>query len=146
MWTSAVSIDRDLLQEIGGFPLGIKSGEDLLVWARTAVRTQWAFSMRAMAQYNFDQVSIKEPPTRIPEEGDVVGEGLKRLWQDNPEVCGLKLYLSLWHKMRSSMYMRLGGYKKECAREAFKALRYNPLNYKVYAYLVLNFLGVYKKQ
>ena len=146
MWTSAVCIDRDLLQEIGGFPLGIKSGEDLLVWARTAVRTQWAFSMRAMAQYNFDQVSIKEPPTRIPEEVDVVGEELKRLWQDNPEVCGLKLYLSLWHKMRSSMYMRLGGYKKECAREAFKALRYNPLNYKVYAYLVLNFLGVYKKQ
>ena len=48
--------------------------------------------------------------------------------------------------MRSSMYMRLGGYKKECAREAFKSLRYNPLNYKVYAYLVLNFLGVYKKQ
>ena len=146
MWTSAVCIDRDLLQEIGGFPIGVKSGEDLLVWARTAVRTQWAFSMKAMAQYNFDQVSIKEPPTRIPEEVDVVGEELKRLWQDNPEVCGLKLYLSLWHKMRSSMYMRLGGYKKECAREAFKALRYNPLNYKVYAYLVLNFLGVYKKQ
>ena len=146
MWTSAVCIDRDLLQEIGGFPVGIKSGEDLLVWARTAVRTQWAFSMKAMAQYNFDQVSIKEPPTRIPEEVDVVGEELKRLWQDNPEVCGLKLYLSLWHKMRSSMYMRLGGYKKECAREAFKALHYNPLNYKVYAYLMLNFLGVYKKQ
>ena len=146
MWTSAVCIDRDLLQEIGGFPVGIKSGEDLLVWARVAVRTQWAFSMKAMAQYNFDQVSIKEPPTRIPEEVDVVGEELKRLWQDNPEVCGLKLYLSLWHKMRSSMYMRLGGYKKECAREAFKSLHYNPLNYKVYAYLMLNFLGVYKKQ
>ena len=126
MWTSAVCIDRDLLQEIGGFPVGIKSGEDLLVWARVAVRTQWAFSMKAMAQYNFDQVSIKEPPTRIPEEVDVVGEELKRLWQDNPEVCGLKLYLSLWHKMRSSMYMRLGGYKKECAKEAFKALHYNP--------------------
>ena len=146
MWTSAVCIDRDLLQEVGGFPIGIKSGEDLLVWARTAVRTQWAYSMKPLAQYNFDQVSIKEPPTRIPEEVDVVGEELKKLWKDNPQVCGLKLYLSLWHKMRSSMYMRLGGYKKACAREAFKSLRYNPLNYKVYAYLVLNFLGVYKKQ
>ncbi len=48
--------------------------------------------------------------------------------------------------MRSSMYMRLGGYKRKCASEAFKALYYNPLNYKVYAYLVLNFLGVYKTQ
>lgn len=146
MWTSAVCIDRDLLQEIGGFPVGIKSGEDLLVWARTAVRTQWAYSMKPLAQYNFDQVSIKEPPTRIPEEVDVVGAELKKLWHDYPQVIGQRKYLSLWHKMRSSMYMRLGGYKKECAREAFKSLRYNPLNYKVYAYLVLNFLGVYKKQ
>ena len=141
-----VCIDRDLLQEIGGFPLGIKSGEDLLTWARIAVRTQWAYSMKPLAQYNFDQVSIKEPPTRIPEEVDVVGAELKKLWHDYPQVIGQRKYLSLWHKMRSSMYMRLGGYKKECAKEAFKSLRYNPLNYKVYAYLVLNFLGVYKKQ
>ena len=146
MWTSAVCIDRDLLQEIGGFPVGIKSGEDLLVWARIAVRTQWAYSMKPLAQYNFDQVSIKEPPTRIPEEVDVVGAELKKLWHDYPQVIGQRKYLSLWHKMRSSMYMRLGGAKKECAKEAFKSLRYNPLNYKVYAYLVLNFLGVYKKQ
>lgn len=141
-----VCIDRDLLQEIGGFPVGIKSGEDLLTWARIAVRTQWAYSMKPLAQYNFDQVSIKEPPTRIPEEVDVVGAELKKLWHDYPQVIGQRKYLSLWHKMRSSMYMRLGGYKKECAKEAFKSLRYNPLNYKVYAYLVLNFLGVYKKQ
>ena len=141
-----VCIDRDLLQEIGGFPVSIKSGEDLLTWARIAVRTQWAYSMKPLAQYNFDQVSIKEPPTRIPEEVDVVGAELKKLWHDYPQVIGQRKYLSLWHKMRSSMYMRLGGYKKECAKEAFKSLRYNPLNYKVYAYLVLNFLGVYKKQ
>ncbi len=146
VWTSAVCIERALLQEIGGFPVGIKSGEDLLTWARIAVRTQWAYSMRALAQYNFDQVSIKEPPTRIPEEVDVVGAELKKLWHDYPHVIGQRKYLSLWHKMRSSMYMRLGGYKGECAREAFKALYYNPLNCKVYAYLVLNFLGVYKKQ
>ncbi len=146
MWTSAVCIERKLLQEIGGFPVGIKSGEDLLTWARVAVRTQWAYSMRALAQYNFDQVSIKEPPTRIPEEVDVVGAELKKLWHDYPQVPGQRKYLSLWHKMRSSMYMRLGGYKRKCASEAFKALYYNPLNYKVYAYLVLNFLGVYKTQ
>ena len=145
MWTSAVCIERALLQEIGGFPVGIKSGEDLLVWARTAVRTQWAYSMRALAQYNFDQVSIKEPPTRIPEEVDVVGEELEKLWRAYPQVGGQRAYLSLWHKMRSSMYMRLG-YKRECVREALKSLRYNPMNYKVYAYLVLNILGVYKRQ
>ena len=145
VWTSAVCIERALLQEIGGFPVGIKSGEDLLTWARVAVRTDWAYSMRTMAQYNFDQVSIKEPPTRIPEEIDVVGAELKSMWRRCPNKIGMKKYLCLWHKMRSSMYMRLG-YRKECAVEAVKALRYNPWNYKLYAYLVLNMLCVYKRQ
>lgn len=145
VWTSAVCIERRLLLEIGGFPVGIKSGEDLLTWARVAVRTDWAYSMKEMAQYNFDQVSIKEPPTRVPEQVDVVGAELKVLWKDNPKKVGMKKYLSLWHKMRSSMYMRLG-YRKECAAEAMRALGYNPWNYKLYAYLVLNMLCVYKRQ
>lgn len=141
----SVCIERKLLQEIGGFPIGIKSGEDLLTWARIAVRTQWAYSLKVLSQYNVDQVSIKEPPTRIPEEVDVVGDELKKLWRNNPHIRGQRKYLSLWHKMRSSMYMRLG-YKKECAKEAFWALRYNPLNYKIYAYLIFNIIGVYKRQ
>lgn len=140
-----VCIERKLLQKIGGFPIGIKSGEDLLTWARIAVHTQWAYSLKALAQYNFDQVSIKEPPTRVPDEVDVVGKELVNLFNENPQAKGIKLYLSLWHKMRSSMYMRLG-YKKECTKEAFKALHFNPLNYKIYAYLILNIFGVYKRQ
>ena len=145
VWTSAVCIERKLLQEVGEFPVGVKAGEDLLVWARMAIHTQWAYSLKALAQYNFDQISIKEPPTRIPEEVDVIGNELLYLWNEYPQTKGLKLYISLWHKMRSSMYMRLG-YKKECAKEAFLALRYNPMNYKIYIYLILNILGVYKRQ
>ncbi|MBO7230458.1 MAG: glycosyltransferase family 2 protein [Bacteroidaceae bacterium] len=141
----SVCIERKLLQEIGGFPIGIKAGEDLLTWARIAVRTQWAYSRKALAQYNVDQISVKEPPTRIPEEVDVVGYELKKLWKDHPHIRGQRLYLSLWHKMRSSMYMRLG-YKKECRKEAFIALHYNPLNYKIYAYLIINILGIFKKK
>ena len=144
MWTSAVCIERTLLQEIGGFPVGIKSGEDLLTWARIAVRTQWAFSMKAMAQYNVEGYAVNERPKRMPAEVDVVGNELLRLW-NNKKITGLKKYLSRWHKMRSSMYLRLG-YKKECAKEAFKALRYNPLSYKIYIYLVLNLLNFYKKK
>ena len=139
-----VCIDRDLLQEIGGFPVGIKSGEDLLTWARIAVRTQWAYSMKPLAQYNVCLLAFNDKPTRIPAEIDIVGYELLKLWNHNPKIIGLKKYLSRWHKMRSSMYLRLG-YKKECAKEAFKALQYNPFNYKIYIYLILNLLNVYKK-
>ena len=140
-----VCIERRLLNEIGGFPLGIKSGEDLLTWARIAVHTDWAYSLRPLSQYNCEQVSVKEAPTRVPQEVDVVGQELKTLWKNYPTVRGLRKYISLWHKMRSSMYMRLG-YKKQCAKEAMLSLRYNPINYKVYAYIVLNLLGVYKRK
>ena len=143
VWTSAVCIERALLQEIGGFPVGVKSGEDLWVWAHVAVRTQWAYSMKAMAQYNFDQMAFKETPTRVPDSVDEVGAELKKLWIDHKHIAGLKTYLSLWHKMRSSVYLRIG-YKKACFKEAMLSLRYNPLNYKVYAYLILNVLGIYK--
>ena len=145
VWTSAVCIERKLLQEIGGFPVGVKSGEDLWVWAHVAVCTHWAYSKKAMAQYNFDQMDFKEVPTRMPDLVDAVGAELKRLWIDYKHISGLKTYLSLWHKMRSSVYLRLG-YKKACFKEAMLSLRYNPMNYKVYAYLILNVLGVYKRK
>ena len=145
VWTSAVCVERSLLKEIGGFPLNIKIGEDLLTWARIAVRTHWAYSMKSFALYNFNRETIKDAPTRLPEEKDIVGLELKILWKNFPQVRSLRKYLSLWHKMRSSMYMRLG-YKKDCAKEAMLALRYNPLNYKVYAYLILNVLSIYKRQ
>jgi hypothetical protein len=97
-----------------------------------------------MAQYNFDQMAFKETPTRVPDSVDEVGAELKKLRKDYKHIGGLKTYLSLWHKMRSSVYLRMG-YKKACFKEAMLSLRYNPLNYKVYAYLILNVLGIYKR-
>lgn len=38
VWSSAVCVEKSLLQEIGGFPLGVTSGEDLLTWARIAIK------------------------------------------------------------------------------------------------------------
>lgn len=125
-----VCVDRSLLHEIGGFPMGIKSGEDLLTWARIAVRTQWAYSMKVMAQYNVELFSNK--PGRPHDEIDNVGDGLvallckideKREWQ-------LRKYISHWYKMRTSVYMQRGMVKNTW-EYGIKALRYNICNYKV---------------
>lgn len=140
-----VCIDRDLLQEIGGFPVGIKSGEDLLTWARIAVRTQWAYSMKPLAQYNVEGYAVSERPRRVPAEVDIVGAELKKMWQEYPKAKGLKRYIANWHKMRSSVYMRLG-MKKNSIKEAIISLRYYPLNYKVYAYILLNILNKYNHE
>lgn len=139
VWTSAVCIERKLLQKIGGFPVGIKSGEDLLTWARIAVHTHWAYSRNAFSVFNIEGYEINERPKRIPAEIDIVGKELKLMYKSNPEQKGLKDYISHWHKMRCSIYMRLGISNKSI-REAVKGLRFQPLNYKLYAYIILNLI------
>lgn len=140
MWTSAVCIDRDLLQEIGGFPVGIKSGEDLLVWARTAVRTQWAYSMKPLAQYNLGEgYDKKNLPPRRQDAGDPVGKALKEIYQSHSDLKGFRKYISHWHKMRASVAIRYGE-RKETLYEVWQSLKFNPLNYKVALFGVLALL------
>lgn len=128
-----VCIERTLLQSLGGFPIGIKSGEDLLTWARIATRTHWAYSLKPYAIFNMEGYDKNERPKRIPADVDVVGNELKKLWTENPQAKGLKHYIAHWHKMRSSIYLRLG-MRKKSFKEAMKGLRYHPLNWKLYAY------------
>ena len=47
-------IPRKVFDEMGGFPIGIKLGEDFLLWAKTAVHYKVAFCEKALAYYNND--------------------------------------------------------------------------------------------
>lgn len=146
LWTSAVMARKTALKAVGGFPVGIKSGEDLLTWARLACKYQIAFSKKAMAVFCVEGYAATEKPKRIPAEDDVVGRELNQLWKQHPDIVGLRAYNALWHKMRSSIYMRLG-MRKQSVREALISLKYNGLNYKVYAFILLNFIPfLWKKQ
>lgn len=129
---------KECFQAIGGFPLGIRSGEDLLTWARLAARYKIAYNRRPLAIFNVEGYGVKEKPKRVPAEDDVVGHELKVLAKEyNPPY--IREYISLWYKMRSSVYMRLGMRRKSIS-EAIKGLRYNPFNYKLYAFTLLNLL------
>ena len=54
IWTGAAMIPREVLKETGGFPLGIKLGEDFLLWAKIAMHYPVAFINEALAWYNND--------------------------------------------------------------------------------------------
>lgn len=138
LWTSAVVVKKSVIQAIGGFPLGIKSGEDLLTWARLAVSGAIAYSRKSLAIFNVEGYSVTEKPKRLPAEDDVVGKELKKLLKTCP-CKGLKLYNALWHKMRSSVYLRLNMPQKSIY-EAVIALSYDPFSYKLYAYILLSLL------
>ena len=53
--TSITAImSRAVFEEMGGFPLGIKLGEDFLLWAKTAMHYPVAFLNEPLAWYNND--------------------------------------------------------------------------------------------
>lgn len=138
LWTSAVMVRRTALQTIGGFPVGIRSGEDLLTWARLAVKHRIAYCRQPLAVFNVEGYALSDKPKRVPAENDVVGNELQELLREKPS-CGLRLYNAHWHKMRSSVYMRLG-LRSKSIREALIGLRYHPANYKLMAYIFINLL------
>ena len=45
---------RKVFDEMGGFPVGVKLGEDFLLWAKTAVHYKVAFCEKPLAYYNND--------------------------------------------------------------------------------------------
>lgn len=54
IWTGAVLMHRSVFDEFGGFPLGVRLGEDFLLWARVALRYPVAFFDKPLAYYNND--------------------------------------------------------------------------------------------
>ena len=54
IWTGAAMIQRKVFEEMGEFPVGIKLGEDFLLWAKTAMHYPVAFLNEALAWYNND--------------------------------------------------------------------------------------------
>ena len=52
VWTGAACMPRKVFDEMGGFPKGVKLGEDFLLWAKTALHYKVAFCEKPLAYYN----------------------------------------------------------------------------------------------
>jgi glycosyltransferase involved in cell wall biosynthesis len=141
VWSSATCARKSALMQIGGFPVGVTSGEDLLTWARLAVCFSVAYSMSPLSIFHQTSAETCETvPSRVPEERDVVGEGLA----DLINIVGtsrkkfLRYYCALWHKMRASCYLRLD-MKAKARREILRAFKYAG-SVKLTVYGILSFL------
>ena len=137
LWTSAVMMRKGAIESIGGFPVGIKSGEDLITWARLAVNYKIAYSRRVSATFIVDSLLKNDDQRqRFPGKQDFVGEELKNLRQYKPK--GLNAYISLWHKMRCRILLC-----KHCRglaiKEALISLRYKP-SIKTFIFLTMALL------
>ena len=78
MWTSAVMVRKEALLSIDGFPVGIKSGEDLLTWARLACHGKIAYSCRRLSLFILNR-EISGVPKRNPEASDYIESEILKL-------------------------------------------------------------------
>lgn len=102
VWSSATAVMREVLVDIDGFPVGIGSGEDLLTWARLAVRFPLAYEARSLAVFRVSGIHRRADPE------NKVGHALERLAESYPQIPGLRAYLGLWYRMQAVMAMRFG--------------------------------------
>jgi glycosyltransferase involved in cell wall biosynthesis len=137
IWSSAVAVTKDAITSIGGFPVGVTAGEDLLTWARLASRYKIAYSSQPAAIFCLRE-SLWGPPTRHPDLSDVVGQEFERILNNRADekISGFEEYVAHWHQMRASVYLRLGKHR-EAIYEVSKMARYSKKSLKLYAFLLL---------
>jgi len=116
LWTSAIVVDKNAIKSVGGFPVGVKSGEDLVTWAKLAAKYKIAYCKHALAVFIESPSNTNRPKSqeRQGNEDYVLGE-LTKLYEDEPDAekkQQIKEYLVFWHKVQSVLYIEnLKSYK-----------------------------------
>ena len=91
-----------------------------------------------MAVYFTDDVGLSSPHNRGTDDGEYVASKLIALYKEfHPPF--MRQYISHWYKMRSSVFMRLDQ-PVASIQETWKGIRCNPLNYKLYVFVLLNMI------
>lgn len=109
IWTGATCMPRRVFNEMGGFPVGIKLGEDFLLWAKTALHYKVAFSEKALVYYNNDILSslrltrnLHAPEHHMLFHIDEIEELINRLQYTSTKAASWRLLLD---KLRVSGLM-----------------------------------------
>lgn len=135
LWTSAVTVKRNALDAIGGFPVGVASGEDLLTWARLACRHRIAFAKSPLAVFVVDTTLFNEDQSqRNVSITDYVGKELRKLHAEF-RTPFLKNYIGLWYKMRTRIYLSKQ-HRFKALSEAIKSLRFD-INLKIMVFVAM---------
>ncbi|WP_273198186.1 glycosyltransferase family 2 protein [Barnesiella viscericola] len=134
----SVMVKKEAIQAVGGFPLDVSHGEDLLTWANLAIRNKIAYSRQVCSIYCLkSDYGVNSKPINIP-QGNLVGSRLESLLQ-MPSLerrNDLKKYIGRWYKIRSHIFLR-GGEKKNAFINICRAMRFQPNEWQLYVFLIL---------
>ncbi|MEY4764996.1 MAG: hypothetical protein RI907_1669 [Pseudomonadota bacterium] len=106
--TSAVMVRRATFQALGGFQVGLKAGEDILLWSRLAAQGPLGYSGFHTSNYSAPPLSAETRGTAVnlPPEVDVVGDHLLALTAERgQQLKGLRAYTALWFRGRAMLFL-----------------------------------------
>lgn len=144
IWTGCVAVRKAAFEQLGGFPVGLASGEDLITWARLYCGFDVAYDPSPKGIYCKGSLSWRHDK-RAPESTDFVGQGLVELLKNSQisdhKKVGLRRYIGLWKKIRASHWIALGGNLRALVTIA-QSLWYYPWNLKAWLYIPYALLPV----
>ena len=132
---STFAAKKSALQEIGGFPANIRSGEDIITLARLNIRNNIAYSTRCTSIIHLIYTGKNARPLTKNEPLDGMFD---RLLTEASHRKGVRRFVSFWHKqqMVRAIYQRMHRLAWAHARQA---LRIYPKQYKVFTAALLAF-------
>lgn len=140
LWTSAVMVRKAALQQIGGFPIGVKWGEDLLVWVKLAISGSIAYTKNIMAGYCFSPTTNKKSlPLDIQEIPDKVAIELINIKKhiSKQKNSFFDSYISFWFKMRAHINL-IWGNRFTALKLSLYSIKYNKINLKAWRILLIS--------
>jgi len=119
----SIMVRKGVFESVGGFPIGIKSGEDLLTWARLACKYKIAYSTKPLAFF-VESASDSNESKAIQRSGgeQYVLDELLKLYSTHPDIVGLKDYVIRWYKIYCVLSIEINNNHKilKLAPEAIK--------------------------
>ena len=135
--SSSVAVAAEAIRSIGGFPVGIRSGEDLLTWARLAVRSEIAYSVVPLSVYHQQPANIGSSHYRDTRE-DPVGDALLLDMQHCPDdlLRHYRMFISRWFKSKGLILIEIGE-PEHARRKLLSAWTHSNERFKLFLYLHL---------
>lgn len=140
LWTSAVVVKKNAIVAVGGFPVGIKSGEDLLTWARLSIKNIIAYSLDISAVY-IEDPNNKNISFKRENKKDLVGYRLIKLigLVDEKNKNDFKKYIGRWIKTKSLILIEIEQYKL-ARKKIMEGFEYSNEKLKLFLLYFITFL------
>lgn len=153
-WSSSVMIPKIVLNNIDGFPVGVKTGEDIHTWIRIALRYPIACSSKECAIYHLDavnRVAGREPRedlawANLIEQADIGKLSPTEQLYCKEFLCKRRLKLATLHIIAGRLSQARSLIFKTSDTRIFRVRRYTLLVLSLFPHSVVNLLFSVKRK